>query len=928
MAALRTSVRPSTSHPGTPAARHRPARLRILHLAFDDPRRPRSGVAAVRNHEINRRLARRHDVTAVTVTYRGARKRDEDGVHYVPVGLPLGHYGAILTYFAVLPLVVWTRTYDLLVEDFAPPFGSALAPLWARGAVVAQVQWLQAVEKSRQYHLPFFLVERWGARAHQVCIAASGGVAARLREMGTGREVVVLPDGLESGVRRAERGSRQDALFLGQLDLKASGLDLLLPAFAAIAERSPVDLVIAGDGPDRQRLVDLVHRLGLQQRVRLVGPIDGSDRFDLLATAQLVCLPTRDGPSGQVAVEALACGVPVLSFDKPDSRVAPASVLVPAFDVDAYANALATLGADPERCRKLGVRSLRRNRHVLWGRIARSQEQVYKRAAAARRRRGVWNVPSFARCTGAILRSPAGLARALGLRGPAAQVSPVSGLTPVLQRAAAPVAVALAAFAVRAALVGHGFEIHVDEAVYLRISQNLAWSSRLEYDLAGTHLFFLHPPFYFVIEAAYLEIFHPSGDAVHQVITVRFLAAFFGAISAAALFVLCRRLAGRWAALAAAALFALDPFIVRMDSRNFLEPAALFWVLLGLCAIIPLCGRSRSESRLHWSAPAAGAAFGAALVTNEPSALVTLLPVGLGALLGVFALRDAVMTAGCALAVYSVYPITAVLTGNLYDFRAQKLDGLNRFLGLHVTTGFNGAAGPSFLQSVAGNVQAFGPTYALLAIGIPATLWLLLQPSRTSRLVACWAGSAYALQGYAVLFGTNEEQYFYYVATMALLAVVVAMRSFFGRSPWRAGDPALAPLRTRVRPDGSSAVIRRRRSQHRLPIKLRGPLRSARAVPLVLLAAYLSVSASIAVDRFTTPDDGYRQLTAFLKANVAPGTAIAATSPTDAVLLREDGYTITDMGLVSEESRNRTRIRDPHVLLAAHPRYVIVTTRL
>lgn len=790
MAAVRPPVRPSISRSGTPVAWHRPARLRILHLAFDDPRRPRSGVAAVRNHEINRRLARRHDVTAVTVTYPGARERVEDGVHYVPVGLPLGHYGAILTYFAVLPLVVWTRTYDLLVEDFAPPFGSALAPLWARGAVVAQVQWLQAVEKSRQYHLPFFLIERWGVRAHQVCIAASGGVAARLREMGTGREVVVLPDGLESGVWRAEQG------------------------------------------------------------------------------------------------------------------------------------------ADPEHCRKLAVRSLRRNRHVPWCRVARSQEQVYQRAAADRYQHGVWKVPAFTRSASDILRSPGGLGRALGLRGPATQASPVTGLTPLLQRAAAPVAVAFAAFAVRAALVGHGFEIHVDEAVYLRISQNLAWSARLEYDLAGTHLFFLHPPFYFVVEAAYLKVFHPAGDAVHQVIAVRFLAAFFGAISAAAVFVLCRRLAGRWAALAAAALFALDPFIVRMDSRNFLEPAALFWVLLGLCAIISLCGRSRSGSRLHWSVPAAGAAFGAALVTNEPSALVTLLPLGLCALFGVFALRDAVVTAGCALAVYSVYPITVVLTGNLYDFRAQKLDGFNRFLGLNVTTGFNGAEGPSFVQSVASNVQAFGPTYALLAIGVPATIWLLLQPSRTSRLVACWAGSAYALQGYAVLFGTNEEQYFYYVATIALLAVVVAMRTFFGRSLWRAGDPAFAPVRTRVGSDGSSVVIRRRRGQHRLPNGLSGAFRSARAVPVVLLAAYLSVSASIAVDRFTTPDDGYRHLTAFLKANVAPGTAIAATSPTDAVLLREDGYTVTDMGLVSEESRNRTRVRDPRVLLYAHPRYVIVTTRL
>src|SRR5438105_7396065 len=96
-------------------------RLRILHLAFDDHRRPGSGGGAIRNREINRRLALRHDITAVTVSYRGSRERVEDGVRYVPVGLALGYYGSILTYFAALPLVIWKHPSDLLVEDFAAP---------------------------------------------------------------------------------------------------------------------------------------------------------------------------------------------------------------------------------------------------------------------------------------------------------------------------------------------------------------------------------------------------------------------------------------------------------------------------------------------------------------------------------------------------------------------------------------------------------------------------------------------------------------------------------------------------------------------------------------------------------------------------------------------------------------------------------------
>jgi glycosyltransferase involved in cell wall biosynthesis len=860
------------------------AGLRILHLAFDDPRRPGSGGGAIRNHEINRRLARHHQVTAVTVSYRGARERVEDGVHYLPVGLPLGYYGAILTYFVLLPLVVWTRRCDLLVEDFAAPFGSTLVPLWARGAVIAQVQWLSAGEKSRQYHLPFFLSERWGARAHRLLIAVSDSVAARLREMNPRSEVVVLPNGLEREVWQAAGRGRRDAIFMGRLEIAGKGLDMLLTAFAAIAERTDANLVIVGDGPDRQALAELVRKLGLEDRVHLLGRIDGSARFDLLASARVVCLPTRYESFGLVALEALACATPVVAFDIPALRelLGPqTAVTVPAFDVEAYAQALAALLADPERCRQMGAEGQRSARGFDWDRIAQRQEEVYLRAAVGAR-----------------------------LASPSQRRASPSQVASAIASAAALLAVGVSTFAVRALLVQHAFEIHVDEPIYLRISQNVARFFSLTY---GNHPFFLHPPLFFLIEAGYLRLLNPSGDPVQQVIAVRYLAALFGALSGVLLFVLCRRLAGGWAAAAAAAMFALDPFIVRIDSRNFLEPSALFWVLLGLCATVRV-------DRFRWPVPAAGLAFGAALLTNEPTAMITLLPLGLCVLLRVAPLRQAAGTAAVALAFYSLYPLTMIMSGNLGEFRQQKLAGLERFAGLMVTTGFNSKAGPSFLGAVTANLQDFGPTYVLLGLGALATLRLVFRRDPASRLVACWAGSAYALQAYAVVFGTNEEQYFYYVAVLAILAVVMAAKDILSRAP-------------------------------RVDV---GASRTRLAVPLALLAAYLCLNGHVAADRHTTPDDGYRRMTAYLEANAAPGTPIASTTATDAELLGgpadvhrycldqnsgpprplqlcrglQNGYTITDMALVTDESRSRAKIRDPQVLLAGHPRYVIVATRL
>jgi glycosyltransferase involved in cell wall biosynthesis len=360
-------------------------RLRILHLAFDEPQRPGSGGGAVRNHEINRRLAACHDITAITVSYRGARERQQDGIHYVQAGLPLGHYGTILSYIAALPFVVWTRRSDLVVEDFVAPVGSWLAPLWTRRPVIGHVQWLGAGEKSRQYHLPFSVLERLGVRAHRVLITVSNDVAGRLRSMNPRADVVVLPNGLDAGVWEVGGSGRRDVVYLGRLEIGGKGLDMLLQAFASIADRTEARLLIAGDGPDRARLARMVETMGLGGRVELLGRVSGQRRFELLASADVACLPTRYESFGMVALEATACGTPVLAFDIPPLREVlrpDSAVLVPAFRVDDYAEALAGLLADPDRRRRMGERGREAARGFDWDRIARRQEQVYQRVAA------------------------------------------------------------------------------------------------------------------------------------------------------------------------------------------------------------------------------------------------------------------------------------------------------------------------------------------------------------------------------------------------------------------------------------------------------------------------------------------------------------------------------------------------------------------
>jgi glycosyltransferase involved in cell wall biosynthesis len=367
------------------ATPRRVVRMRILHLGFEDPRRPGSGGGSVRTHEVNRRLAARHDITVVTAKFPGWRDRTEDGVRYLHAGVEAGYVGSVASYFLALPWLARRLDYDLLVEDFGAPISSVLAPLWSKAPCVAMVQWLFAREMARKYHLPVHLVEWLGVRAHRRMIALSSDLAARLRAANPGAEIEVIPEGVDRQAFDTVAERRHAAVYLGRLDIHQKGLDCLLDAFAKAAPSTAATLVIAGDGPDREALVEGCRRLGIRQRVQFAGRVEGAAKYALLASARVVCMPSRYEAFGIVAVEALACATPVLAFDIDCLRqVVPADAgrLVPVGDVAAYAAALVELLDRPEACLAMGERGRRFARRFDWDEIADRQERAYLRAVA------------------------------------------------------------------------------------------------------------------------------------------------------------------------------------------------------------------------------------------------------------------------------------------------------------------------------------------------------------------------------------------------------------------------------------------------------------------------------------------------------------------------------------------------------------------
>ncbi|WP_375382527.1 glycosyltransferase [uncultured Sphingomonas sp.] len=88
----------------------------------------------------------------------------------------------------------------------------------------------------------------------------------------------------------------------------------------AVARLPGTTLLVAGEGPERGRLAALAERLGVADRVRLIGPVPHAELPALLAAADVMALASSSEGLANAWVEALACGTPVVITDAGGAR--------------------------------------------------------------------------------------------------------------------------------------------------------------------------------------------------------------------------------------------------------------------------------------------------------------------------------------------------------------------------------------------------------------------------------------------------------------------------------------------------------------------------------------------------------------------------------------------------------------------------------
>jgi glycosyltransferase involved in cell wall biosynthesis len=195
-----------------------------------------------------------------------------------------------------------------------------------------------------------------------ICVAESERAAGlRARTCRPGR-TVVIHNGVERSPRSRAYAPVRPVTVISVGRLRAPKDFLTLVRAAARLEAGSFRVRIAGDGPDRRRLVEEVERLGLADAVELLGTQPDVDA--LLAEADVFVLSSASEGLPMSVLEAMAAGLPVVASavgGVPELvQEGDTGLLVPPGDPAALAAALARLVEEPELRERLGAAGRRR----------------------------------------------------------------------------------------------------------------------------------------------------------------------------------------------------------------------------------------------------------------------------------------------------------------------------------------------------------------------------------------------------------------------------------------------------------------------------------------------------------------------------------------------------------------------------------------
>jgi glycogen(starch) synthase len=245
---------------------------------------------------------------------------------------------------------------------------------------------------SRQVHA----VESWLVRDSDSLITCSASMSEEITALfGPDlSESTVIPNGIDTQgwpfARRQPRSGPAELLFVGRLEYE-KGVHDAIAALPRIRRTHPgTTLTIAGDGTQRNWLVEQARQHKVLKSTNFVGLVDHSTLLRLLHRADAAILPSHYEPFGIVALEAAAAGAPLVTSNVGGLGEAVidgvTGLSFPPRDIPALAAAVRTALDDPAAAQQHALAARKRlTSDFSWPTVADATAQVY--LAAKRRER-------------------------------------------------------------------------------------------------------------------------------------------------------------------------------------------------------------------------------------------------------------------------------------------------------------------------------------------------------------------------------------------------------------------------------------------------------------------------------------------------------------------------------------------------------------
>lgn len=165
---------------------------------------------------------------------------------------------------------------------------------------------------------------------------------------------------------------KYDACFVGRFHVQKGLFDLIEIWKHVCKKKHDARLAIVGEGSLMDELVFRIEKDGLSKNIIFHGFLDGRQKFEVIKSSSVFVFPSTYESFGMAALEAMACGVPVVAYSlEIFQEIYPKGMIkVPFGDIDSFADTVLELLYDDKKKNKIGLDAYELSMEYTWEKTA------------------------------------------------------------------------------------------------------------------------------------------------------------------------------------------------------------------------------------------------------------------------------------------------------------------------------------------------------------------------------------------------------------------------------------------------------------------------------------------------------------------------------------------------------------------------------